>query len=466
MLETICKIALLVSAVLLIAAPFSPVDLGYLTGLAGLIILFSSMPSLGGSFKKPTYVFLILSLFLFIFFGLPLKVLADGVNSMLAVAAIVAIMPVFGVPIKVGRYDQALEQYLQRQYKRQTSLYIFLNLIQQVMGSFMLFGSIPMLFSVFQDPLKKMVPDHKRFLTTALGRSFSLVTLWAPGTINVVLVLEVTGVKWLQVIAPLVFLTILGLATSILLEAKLQIKGQLVLSAVNSAGDEDGVAGENPAAPAGKGKITTLVLMAFLLIGAIFLMERLHILAGTTRVIAAGLAIALAWTLRYVKSPELVPSLRNYWEKAIFVARDTAALFIAMGIFAEAVSQAGLIVYLESGLNNFATTFGQYSFLLIPPVLIILSLVGIHPFVSIMLVGKIFVSIVTIPDYEIYIALSLLLGGVISFVLSPFAGNVLTLARMTECSPREVSFKWNGLFSIVFLAEGVAFLFILQAVLS
>ncbi|MDX9872309.1 MAG: hypothetical protein RBT41_07810 [Clostridia bacterium] len=467
MLQTICKIAILVASGLLIAAPVSPVNLNNLTGITGLIILFSSLPALSGSYKKPTFVFLILSLFLFVKFELSFGVLVGGVNSMLAIAAIVAVLQVFAIPLKLGNYDQALQRYLQVKYKRQISLYVFLSLITHVLGSFMLFGSVPMLVTIFQDSLKKMVPDYKRFLASALSRSFSLVTLWGPGTVNVVLVLEVTGVKWLYVLLPAVFLAFLGLLTSVLLEAKLHLKDQAVLAGDHAAaeGYPESVPGADEVLEAdeGKGKIRSLVLISLLLIAAIFVMENQHILTGTTRVIAAGLAIALVWIWRYRKRPGLASAWQTYWDNSILVARDLAALFIAMGIFAEAVNQAGLISYLQSGLNSGVAVFGPYSFLLIPPLLILLSLVGIHPFISTMLIGKIFVSIIQIPNYEILIALSLLLGSVISFVLSPFAGNVLTISRMLECSPQEVSYKWNGLFSLVFFLEAIAFFFILKA---
>jgi len=94
--------------------------------------------------------------------------------------------------------------------------------------------------------------------------------------------------------------------------------------------------------------------------------------------------------------------------------------------------------------------------------MVLLSLIGIHPFISILLIGKMLVSAVQPPHYEVIIALCLLLGGVISFVLSPFAGNILAIARMADCSPKDVGYKWNGLFSVVFLLEGFMFLLVLQ----
>lgn len=458
MIQNICRISILVASGLLILDPVFAIDLSTITGIAGIVILLSSMPALGDAYKKPVYIFLALSIFLFSYYRLTFADLMNGSNSMLAVAAIVAILQIFAIPVKVGNYDVVLEKYLQTKYQKEVSLFIFLNMITHVLGSFMLFGCVPILFSIFYEPLSKMVQHPKRFITTALGRSFSLVTLWAPGTINVILVLEVTGAKWLHVLLPAVFLALLGLVTSLIMENRLHFKGRLIQG--------DNTAGENAITKEDQKKFTTLILIAVLLIISIVVMENLHFLTSTTRVIAAGLIIGAVWITRYVGKPQLSAALRSYWDKSIFVARDLAALFIIMGIFAEGVYQAGLISHLQAALTGGAALLGQYTFLLIPPVLILLSLIGIHPFISILLIGKMLVAAIQMPHYEIYIALSLLLGGVISFVVSPFAGNVLTISRMADCSPKEVAFKWNGLFSLLFLLEGFVFLLILQFVLQ
>jgi len=455
MLQTICKIAILATSGLLVLAPLFPQDPSNVTGAAGLIILLTSLPTLGSSYKRPTYLFLALSVFLFVKYRLSWEVLAAGVNSMLAIAAIVAVLQVFAIPIKVGNYDRALERYLRANYRKEVSLYVFLHLVTHVLGSFMLFGCVPMLFSIFYEPLEKMVRDARRFLGTAISRSFSLVTLWAPGTINVILVLQITGAKWLQVLLPAASLALLGLLTSVLLESKLRLKEHPVQAGIVEAEEDTGTLKEDIK------KIRILVLIAVTLVASLVIMESFHVLTSTTRVIAAGLVIAFVWIMSYAGKPGLASAWRTYWENSVLVARDLAALFIAMGIFAEAVHQSGLFVYLQSGINSSAALLGQYIFLLIPPVLILLSLVGIHPFISILLTGKMLVATVQIPGYEVYIALSLLLGGVISFVISPLAGTVLTISRMAGYSSREVGLGWNGLFSLVFLLEGFLFLLLI-----
>lgn len=456
MAQTICKAAILIMSGLFVLTPLSPIPLTGATFIAGIVILLSSMPSLGSSYKKPVYAFLLLSLVLYLKYQLPLKVAVSGVNSMLSVAAIVAVLQIFVIPINVGGYDSALEKYLQTSFKKEVPLYIFLHLITHLLGSFMLFGTVPMLYTIFGQPLNKMVQDPQRFSVTAMNRSFALVTLWAPGAVNVILALQATGARWLHVFLPSILLALLGLGTSVFLETKLHLKDHLVQSAIPASNGSTDDERED------RKKILTLLLIAVVLIVFIVFMEQAHVLTSTTRVLVAGLIIALIWILRYAGKPGLYSAWRGYWEKSINVVPDLAALFISIGIFAEAVKKAGLMASLQTGLLSGVNIMGQYSFFVVPPVIILLSLVGFHPFISIIIIGQILVSAIQIPQYEVFIALSLLLGGGISYVVSPFSGNVLTLSKMADCSPREVAFKWNGLFSVLFLLEGLVFLFIMQ----
>jgi hypothetical protein len=440
---------------LLILTPLQPGQFPMLTCIAGLSVLISALPALSSAYKKPVYVFLILSLLIFSNYQLSLSVLVSGVNSMVSIIAIVAVLQLFVIPMKLGKYDVALRQYLETSFKKERSLYVFLHLVTHLLGTFLLFGTIPIVFSIFYESIANMVHDPKKFAVTSICRSYALVTLWAPGAINVILALQATGAPWLQVILPATGLTVFGILTSILLDVGLRIKNRPL--AVMPTTNRDN-SSQRKAAP----KAGILLLVAAALIVLIVMMEQTRVLTSTTRVLAAGIIIIALWMSRYVRQPELYSAWRGYWEKSLTVVPDMAALFIAMGIFSETVDQAGLMAYLQSGLVGIVQVFGQYTLLLIPPVMILVSLTGIHPFISILLIGKVLTVSLHMPHHDVLIALSLLLGGVISYTVSPFAGNVLTLSRLSGSSPREVAFSWNGLFSLVFLTGGLLFLFILQ----
>lgn len=457
MLPIICRIAILVVSVLFVLNPLSPFPLDHLIFAAGVVALFSNLPTLGASYKKPVYVFLVLSLCLLIKYQLPIETLVTGANSMAGIISMAAVLQLFSLPVKLGRYDNALQEFLQTTYKKESSLYIFLSLISHILGSFMLTGTVYMIYAIFNAPLKKMVHDPKRFTVTAINRGYSLVTLWAPGAINVLLALQATGADWLQVFIPAFLLTLIGFATAILLEVKTQLKSrqlQTVPSTHYRISDNT--------ANVGMRKIMTLVMIAVILIVLIILLEKTSIVSGTLGVLVAGLIVLICWLPQYRRNPGFYPAFRDYWEHSLPVVPDLAALFLSMGFFTEIIQRTVLMDYVNVILTQSIGLLGEYTFLIIPPTIILFSLVGVHPFISILLLGKIMTTAIQIPGCEAFIALSLLIGGVVSYVVSPFAGNVLSLSKMADCSPKEVAFEWNGLFAVIFLLEGTVLLAIMQ----
>lgn len=451
MLKKICKGSILIMSGLLIVGSLVSNQFNILTFIFGLVALLTNLPFLSRSFRKLVYIFILLSLFIIIKYKLPMTVLVSGVNSMLNIVVIVTVMQLFYIPITLGDYNNSLTRFLQSNYKKETSLYSFLSVITHLLGSFMSFGTVPMLFSIFKEPLDKLVHDSKRFTVTAMSRSFSLVPIWAPGAINVNLALQATGTKWMAVFPAAFILAILGLITSIFMEYKLQLKGR----AVNTYTEEK-------VSNSDRKKILILVVISAVIIAIIAFMEKINFLAGTARVIIAGFIVVSIWILSYARNPGLYSAWKGYWNKSLSVVPDLASLFISIGIFTEVINQAGLIVYLRMGLVSSVSILGQFTFLIIPLIIILLSLIGLHPFISIIFVGNILVSVIELPHYNVIIALSLLLGGVISYCLSPFSGNVMTLSGLVGASPKKVGIGWNGLFSIIYLVEGLVFIYIVQ----
>lgn len=459
MLTIICKIAILVVSILFVLNPLSSFSLDYLIFGGGAVILLTNLPSLGSSYKKPVCVFLALSLIIAVKYSVPAASLITGVNSMTGIIAMVAVLQLFTVPIKLGQYDKALQQFLQATYRKESSVYIFLSLISHILGSFMLTGTVPMMFAIFSDPLKNMVHEPKHFTVTAICRGYSLVTLWAPGAINVILALQATGANWLQVAMPAIILTLAGLVTAIFLEVKFRLKDRPLKTTNDRIYELN-----KDVSKANKQKIITLVLIAFILIILILLLEQAAIVSGTMGVLVAGIIVLICWLPLYLNNPGFLRSLQDYWNQSVAVVPDIASLFLSMGVFTEVIQSTALIDYVKVFLTGSIGFLGSYSFLIIPPMLILFSLVGIHPFISILLLGKMLTAAIQIPQYEVFIALSLLIGAVVSYVVSPFAGNVLTLSKMADCSPKEVAFEWNGLFAVVFLLEGLVLLIFLQII--
>ena len=443
----ICRTALVAVSLLYTINSLLPVDLSLITGVIGLVVMISGIPLVKASYGKPALIFITISLILIFYYSLAPEVIITGINQMLSIVAIMTALQLFIVPVRAGGYDRILVRYLKGRFSRESTLYVFISLIAHMVGSFMLFGTVPMLYAFFEKPLNEMVRKPDRFSVTAIGRSFTLVTLWAPGAVSVVLTLESTGADWIKVLPVAVILTVLGLATSVGLEALMVFKGKKL--APPQAGQNDGYKGD-------KLKILTLFIIAGVLFAGILILDLLDLLTGSSRVIAVGLLTVLVWTGVQRKGNNLKVHLGEYWNKSLSVVPDLAAMFLSMGIFTAVIRVCPFMAFIQDWILSVTQQIGPFSFLILTPFIVLLSLTGIHPFIGVVFMGTLLSSVM--PEQSTMIALALLLGSAVSYSISPFAGTLITLSRFAGCSPAKAALSWNGLFSLIFLVEGFGIL--------
>ena len=443
----LCRGLLVTATLFYTADAILPSDLSRITGWLGILILITGIPLIKASYRRPAIVFLAVSFILILTEDIPLTIIIEGVNSMLSITAIMTALQIFLLPIRAGGYDKTLERYLKGRFSSESALYLFVSFIAHIVGSFMLFGTVPMLYTFFGSPVKEMVKDPARFTVTAIGRSFTLVTLWAPGAVSVVLVMESTGADWLTVLPAALILTVIGFATSIMLESFTVLRGKKISVTGNIPGDS--YTDDNR-------KIAVLVIIAAVLLAGIMLLDILNLLSGSARVIVVGLVTAAVWLLFHRKGRGIMAPLAEYWNNSLGVVPDLAILFMSMGIFTRVVQASPFIESIRGWIISASEIMGPFSFLIVTPVIVILSLTGIHPFMGVALLGSLLSSV--LPEQANMIALGLLLGSAISYSVSPFAGTLITLSRFAGCSPAKAAFSWNGIFSLLFLIEGITVL--------
>jgi hypothetical protein len=124
-----------------------------------------------------------------------------------------------------------------------------------------------------------------------------------------------------------------------------------------------------------------------------------------------------------------------------------------------AIEKAGLIAVIQPGLQAIVNTMGVFSMVALPVFMILCALAGVHPYVSIIMIEKV-LSAVHLPIEPVSLALSLSVGSVICFILSPFAGMVLTLSKFIDSRTVDIAFRWNWAFSLIFFGEGILFAYV------
>jgi hypothetical protein len=82
---------------------------------------------------------------------------------------------------------------------------------------------------------------------------------------------------------------------------------------------------------------------------------------------------------------------------------------------------------------------------------------------EIVLFGKI-LAYVVIPLPQITVALGIMTGSVTAYMVTPFAGVIMALARSIEVRSIDVAFNWNWRFCSLFFMAGIVFAFAWGAV--
>jgi len=443
--------ALLVITLLHVTQLFMPVSLELLTFFTALLFGVGLFIQKSG-FRTITLFFFTLGTLILIYYKLPFSIGMQSLTSMTNIIAIIVVMQLFSIPIEVGHYSDTVEYWLKRLFKKESSLYLFAMLVTNLFASFLLFGTVPVMVSLFNKALKNSVSQYQRFFATAIMRGYTLALFWAPGAIIILLVMQVTHVSWSQLFLPGLLLSLIGMLTSYALEHFTRLN-KPIISLSETLPTSSSIAQNAP-----KQTVHIILVIISLIVGIGFL-ERFSIATGTGRILLAGLIVSTIWIMYYRKSTEFKTVLKNYGESGIMQATDFSVFFIAVGLFAAAVDHSGILSYIQPLLQESVNHLGILSILVIPLLFILIALCGIHPLVLAVMFGKILLS-VSLPLSSVSIALILLLSAAISFIISPFAGMSLMTAKFLHVTPLEVSLKWNVLFCTLFLVEGLVFAYV------
>ncbi|QGG49427.1 hypothetical protein [Heliorestis convoluta] len=447
-MRNICKIALFALAGMHLAKPFVGVDLTIPLFVVTVLVFITGIQIMDKGFRLITFIFLGIGILLLFWYDHSFITWAQAANSLTNVVAIVAIMQLFAIPITIGEYDKAIRYWISRSSQGEKGLFLLTTTGTHFLTSLLMFGSIPVMISILGNTLKNCVSHYQKFIATATSRGYGLAALWAPGAINLFLVMQATGVAWSSIVLPGLLLAFIGIFLSYFLEKKLSF-------ASNNEAPIQIDQGNLPRREA-RNKIVHLIVVLASLIAFVVLFDQRNIGAATNRVMLAVALVTLLWTILHLSKPSFSETLRNYWNKDALKTIDLAPFLIAMGLFSGALEQSGFMIILQYTLQSYVNGLGLSAVAVIPLAIIATSLVGIHPFITIVMFGKILTPI-ELPFSDISLALCLALGGSISYIISPFAGVTIAIAKYLDSSIRDVSIRWNWLFVLLYFIVGVLF---------
>ncbi len=457
MLKTIFKLGAICLALMHLLNMLGAIAPGWLMSLASAAMLIPGLSLISSGFKKATIIFLALGAAILLATKQPVAQWISAWNSMTNTVAIMVAMQLVAIPVSMGRYDVSICEWAERRVRSLRSLFVFSNVIPHLLASFLNMGAIPLSISLMGKTIHSRMRQEEadRFIAVSLSRGYVLAALWAPPAINLYLVVQATGVAWSALLLPGIVLALIGFGLTYWMETW---KGGVLRNAP---------ATDKSAARAARAQsrrlisredraLLEVIIVAISIVGIVLALEKIGVGQAYTRIMLAGIIVTIIWTILVFDKTAFAAAAREYWDDGLLKVRDMGPFFVAMGIFSGALESSGILKLISPSIQAAAGWLGIFSVAVLPLIMILLSVIGLHPFITIVLFGKILAA-TPMPLPLLSIALSLAVGGAAAYMITPFAGIIMSIARYTGAKASQISVRWNGKYSIAFFFIGVIF---------
>ncbi|WP_412990300.1 hypothetical protein ACLJJ6_04865 [Pediococcus siamensis] len=454
------RVVLVLLVIVRLSMTLTNLNLTVISAGLGVAIFILGMHRLSKIFRWASLIFFILGILLLLVATPNLTIVCQAINDMLDIVTLLIVMQLFTIPIAVGHYRMAVESFVDNRLHQPKSIFLFVMIVTNILSSILSLGTVPIIFSILGETLRKRIPHYEEFSSKAITRAFILGTLWSPGAATIFLICSVTNVAWISLFIPSFLLSLLGLTISYFLERK----SGLLNTVMAYHHSRPKVTHQKVELTNDKMRLLQIMFAVLGLLLLSFILIMLKIGSSMQAVTLSGIFIVSLWVLALSQKPtsrvEVRQNIRSFWHNGLFSGSSLAPFFVAVGTFSYAFEHSPLEETFAHTLSPFLSQIGWLVLIAIPIIIVAMALVGIHPLASIALFGKLVVA-VHLPFSPVLIALSLNIGGAVAYMLSPFAGIILVVASILNVSAGSISIKWNWKFCAIFVTLGLGLAWLL-----
>jgi hypothetical protein len=399
--------------------------------ILSVIAIFISLPQAGLPAKFFTLLFLGFGSWIVLQKGIDLYGYLLTFGDMLYLLSLFALLPLLALPIKIGRYEQAIEQLLERKKKTPAQFYRSVSSISFLLSSFLNLATLPIMYHSVRASAEKIVKSKTdKFITLGIIQGYAVSITWTPFSGVVGVVLEITKVTW-QKIFPILFL----ISSSALLINWLIFS----VSANKNYPDLTDRAAEEIAASHReadqKNPLHTIIQIVGIIILLILLVVTLnHILSVGIVVTATLIAVPFAflWALLLKEGGAFIKATSSYALNNIPGMAEQFAIFLSAGFFVKALHFSGYNHVVNEYFVAFNHFVGDGIFLIaLPLITLSFCFIGIHPIAAITLLAEsLNPSVLGITPEHLTIAL--IGGAVMTFMIGPFSGTMGVMSSLIK----------------------------------
>ena len=450
MRKTVSNTAMVLLVILYLVEALTGYSASWITAAAGAVVLALNLPYIGKTFKAPAWIFFILGAVILLAAKAPLSQWEYGFNSMLKTVVILISVQAVSLAIGRGGYEKAVSDCLGSGTGSVWFLYCLLMIISHILASVMSLGSVLVILTAVLPAVRGKMDKGNDFIISAVTCGYCTLFLWAPGTVTVLMSMQVFEIGWQEYFAPAFSLAVFGILLGAFV-SWFPCHGKKLSSDVS---------GKKIDIKAIR-KIGELALVMAIIVIGIGILEKIGFSTSIGRLLIVTILSAVMWIIFQKGNSPLKEAPVEWWNKKLPSNGDLAAFFLSMGVFSAAISYTGIENIMIRIGNSYPMLFQTGAVWSLPLTIVFLSLIGIHPFVSVLMIGPIMAGM-ELPFSNLQMGLSMSLGCCISYMVSPFAGLIMTLSNGLKEKPIHICFKVNLLFAVIYYVSAemlILFLF-------
>lgn len=378
-------------------------------------------------------------------------------GPMLDLLILFALVPILGIPIKIGGYSHSIEVFIEKKVKTTGRLYILTSGLSYFFSIFMNLATLPMTYFSISPMLDRFpIKDKNRFMSRAITRGFAMPLIWAPVTPIVGIVIAMTNVSWLSILPYVIPLSVLGVAVDWYMGARKSTSLIDYTSAEEMAATMES-GGDIVHRPS---RVLQILLAIVIFTVLISLAEAWFTYSFLILVSFLVIPFSFVWSLLLKKGKEFLVQLLHHFQSNIIGMKDQFFIYLSAGFFISAIKVSHTDDILNRWISGLIQATGTEVFILLLPLIPLgFAFIGLHPAVSLSLMaGALNPSVLGVSPYLLTVAM--LAGAVSSFLVGPYNATLGLMSNIIKESSYKVS-NWNLSFTAIYIGCVMVYLLLM-----
>ncbi len=453
----------LVILLYLLSVLFPQLNIGVILSILSLTIVLCTLFNAKRFVRILGSSFLMFGLLLLWTSGAPWHQYILSFGPMLDLLTMFTLVPILGIPIKLGGYSGGIQTIIQNKVRTSGQLYMITSGFSYFFSIFMNLATLPMTYYSIRPALNIIpVQNKERFMSRAITRGFAMPLLWAPVTPIVGIVITMTGVSWVSILPYVVPLSIVGMGLDWFIgsrQSKIMIKNKKSVSVSEMAATIE------PGQINRSGRVFQILLAIIIFNVVISLVEKSFSYPFLFLVSLLVIPFAFTWSIFLKKGKEFGAQLFKHFQDFSFSMKDQFFIYLSAGFFISTINVSHANVWLDGWISKFIHVAGVEVFLILLPLIpLAFAFLGLHPAVSLALMTEgLNPEVIGISPHILTVAM--LAGAVSAFLVGPYNATLGLMSNLVKESSYKVS-NWNLSFAGLYIGCVMVYLIVLQWILS